>query len=73
MGGFRLICEEIMRNIPDVLVAARTIVHNQYNASKTAHQPRGGPSGKKQLFSGHILTIGPVLKKCQVYQMCGPI
>ena len=52
MSGFRLICEEIMRNIPGVLVAARTIVHNQYNASKTAHQPRGGPSGKKQLFSG---------------------
>ena len=58
MGGFRLICEEIMRNIPDVIVADRTIVHNQYNASKTAHQPRGGPSGKKQLFFRHLLTIG---------------
>jgi len=41
VAGFRLICDEIRRNIPDVLVAAMTIVHNQYNASKTAHQPRG--------------------------------
>ena len=39
--GFRLLCDEIRRNIPDVLVAAMTIVHNHYNASKTAHQPRG--------------------------------
>ena len=45
MSGFRLICEEIMRNIPGVLVAARTIVHNQYNASKTSHQPAAAQGG----------------------------
>ena len=29
------------RNIPDILVAAMTMVHNKYTSSKSATQPRG--------------------------------
>jgi len=41
VASFRMLCDEVRRNIPDILVAAMTMVHNKYTSSKSATQPRG--------------------------------